>query len=117
MREKPTKGGHPRSGHTAPSDGVQAGCKQPDGQITRLWSEHVQPLLKKYSAFPKSQITLYQIHPAPKEGRWPSSRTLERDAVDATASCARTESQGGFPVSDCGAQTSDAEAYGEIVWS
>jgi hypothetical protein len=44
--------------------------------------------------------------PSRKRGRRPSSRTLGRVAVDAAASsrvlCART---------------SDAEAYGEVVWS
>jgi hypothetical protein len=38
--------------------------------------------------------------PAPSEGRWPSSRTLERDAVDADA-----------PI------TNGTEADGEAVWS
>jgi hypothetical protein len=51
----------------------------------------VQSRSKKYSAFPKSQITLYQTHPAPGEGRWPSSRTLGRDAVDAAASGVRRD--------------------------
>jgi hypothetical protein len=35
-----------------------------------------------------------------QEGRWPSSLTLERDAVDAAAQL-----------------TSGADAYGEVVWS
>jgi hypothetical protein len=47
----------------------------------------------------------------PHEGRWPSSRTLGSDAVDAAASGARTGSQGGFnSVSDAGAQTNGAKS-------
>src|SRR5882672_9600550 len=56
---------------------------------------------------------------SPRKGRWPSSRTLGWDAVDAAVSCARWDGRAGFgPVSDhrtCG--TSGVEAYGEVVWS
>src|ERR1700742_3753138 len=31
-------------------------------------NQRVNPRLKKYSAFPKSQITLYQSRPAPERG-------------------------------------------------
>jgi|SRR6478609_7114642 hypothetical protein len=47
----------------------------------------VQSGLQKYSAFAVGQISSTSLrHPVPKEGRWPSSRTLGRDAVDAAAS-------------------------------
>jgi hypothetical protein len=50
-------------------------------------------------------------HPVPVEGRWPSSRTLGRDAVDAAASGAWSCSQGGpWSVSEHNAQTTDANA-------
>ena len=39
-------------------------------------------------------------HPVPEEGRWPSSRTLGRDAVDADALL-----------------TNSVDADGEVVWS
>jgi hypothetical protein len=55
---------------------------------------------------------------SPRKGRWPSSRTLGRDAVDAAASCARRDRRAGLLVSDLrGVRTSGAEAYGEVVWS
>jgi hypothetical protein len=66
-----------------------------DLPVRLFCSQRVNLCLKKYSAFPKSQITLYQPRPAPKEGRWPSSRTLEQDAVDAAAS-GTMKSQGGL---------------------
>ena len=47
----------------------------------------VQSGLQKYSAFAVGQISSTSLrHPVPKEGRWPSSRTLGRDAVDAAVS-------------------------------
>jgi hypothetical protein len=64
-------------------------------------NQPVQPFLKKYSDFPKPQITF--MSPAVrsrKEGRWPSSRTLGPDAVDAAALL-----------------TNSADADGEVVWS
>jgi hypothetical protein len=33
---------------------------------------------------------------SPRKGRWPSSRTLGQDAVDAAASCARWDGRAGF---------------------
>ena len=58
------------------------------------------------------------VHPAlATRGVSRSSRTLERDAVDAVAPGARIWSQGGFPVSDQGALTNSAFAYGKTVWS
>ena len=50
------------------------------------------------------------------EGRWPSSRTLGWDAVDAAASGAQGIA-GRFAVSDSQARrTNDADAYGKTVW-
>jgi hypothetical protein len=80
----------------------------------------VQTLQQKYSSF---HLPPNQRHnsrrPVPVEGRWPSSRTLGRDAVDAAASVAWSWSQGGLrSVSEQTArQTNDAEAYGKTVWS
>ena len=56
----------------------------------------VQPRLKKYSASPLPQITpTNPAIPSRLEGRWPSSRTLGRVAVDAAASGAWWCWQGG----------------------
>jgi hypothetical protein len=53
-------------------------------------------------------------HPVPVEGRWPSSRTLGRDAVDAAVSGAWSWLQGGLcSVSEHSVQTTGANA----VWS
>jgi hypothetical protein len=82
-----------------------AATKQPDGQI---------------SAFAVGQITFRTPGIlSPRKGRWPSSRTLGRDAVDAAAACARWDGRAAFGlVSDLqDALTSGAEAYGEVVWS
>ena len=50
----------------------------------------VQSRLQKYSASRETQITLTTpAIPSREEGRWPSSRTLGRVAVDAAASGAR----------------------------
>jgi len=38
---------------------------------------------KNISVFPKCKSPYMICHPVPKEGRWPSSRTLGRGAVDA----------------------------------
>ena len=60
----------------------------PDGQINaRVQQIKVQPLLQKYSVFPKSQISLYLLPiPPHKRGASRSSRTLMRDAMDAAVS-------------------------------
>ena len=56
-------------------------------------------------------------HPVPLEGRWPSSRTLGRVAVDAAASGAWSCSQGGpWSVSEHSVQTTGEAAYGKAVW-
>jgi hypothetical protein len=82
-----------------------AAAKQPVGQIF---------------AFAVGQIRFRTFRIlSPGEGRWPSSRTLGRDAVDAAASCARWNRRAGFRVRERsqGVRTSGAEAYGEVVWS
>jgi hypothetical protein len=57
----------------------------------------VQSRPQKYSASSQTQIThTTPAIPSREEGRWPSSRTLGRVAVDAAASGARSCSQGGF---------------------
>jgi hypothetical protein len=57
-------------------------------------------------------------HPVPVEGRWPSSRTLGRVAVDAAASGAWSCSQGGlWSVSGHNVRTTGEAAYGKAVWS
>jgi hypothetical protein len=56
-------------------------------------------------------------HPVPLEGRWPSSRTLGRVAVDVAASGAWSCSQGGpWPVSERNVRTTGEAAYGKAVW-
>jgi hypothetical protein len=57
-------------------------------------------------------------YPVPHEGRWPSSRTLGWDAVDAAASGALWIRRADFvSVSEQPArQTNGAEAYGKTVW-
>ena len=56
-------------------------------------------------------------HPVPVEGRWPSSRTLGRVAVDAAASGAWSCSQGGpWSVSGHNVRTTGEAAYGKAVW-
>ena len=84
---------------------VMAATKQPDGQIF---------------AFAVGQITFKTPGIlSPGKGRWPSSRTLGWDAVDAVASCARWDGRAGFRARERSpdVQTSGAEAYGEVVWS
>jgi hypothetical protein len=56
---------------------------------------------------------------SPRKGRWPSSRTLGWDAVDAAASCARWDGRAAFRARERSqdVRTSGAEAYGEVVWS
>ena len=61
---------------------------------------HVQPLPKKYSGFPKSQITGIIRTSCPTEGRFAIVTDAGWDAVDVEA-----------PI------TNGAEADGEVVWS
>jgi hypothetical protein len=60
----------------------------------------VKPPSKKYSDFPKTQITPYQQPSRPTEGRVAIVTAAGRDAVDAEA-----------PI------TNGADADGEVVWS
>jgi hypothetical protein len=62
-----------------------------------IWA--VQSCQQKYSASPLTQISGIRFPSCSEKGRWPSSRTLERDAVDADALL-----------------TNGAEADGEGVW-
>jgi hypothetical protein len=67
---------------------------------------------KKIFLFPSTPNHPYILrHPVPVEGRWPSSRTLGRDAVDAAALGAWWCSQGGLcSVSEHSVQTTGANA-------
>jgi hypothetical protein len=74
------------------------GADLPDGRSRQFG---VQPLLKKYSAFPKTQITCISTAvPSQSEGRFAIVTDAGRDAVDVEA-----------PL------TNGAEADGEDVWS
>ncbi len=51
----------------------------------------------KLIAFPPDPNQIHNSrHPVPREGRWPSSRTLGRDAVDAAASGAQADRRAGL---------------------
>jgi hypothetical protein len=52
----------------------------PDGRPTAI---RVQPLLKKYSDFPKTQISLYVRRPVPLRGALRNVINAGQDAVDA----------------------------------
>jgi hypothetical protein len=79
----------------------RCGTDLPDGQISdRPVSLRVQPLLQKYSDFPKTKISLYPQPSRSTEGRLAIVTDAGRDAVDADA-----------PI------TNGAEADGEAVWS
>ena len=56
----------------------------PVGQIKWMGCHlPVQPLLQKYSDFPKTQISLYPLPSRPTEGRLAIVTDAGRDAVDA----------------------------------
>jgi hypothetical protein len=78
----------------------------------------VQPLRGKYSCWRLTQISLMSHSIlSHSEGRWPSSRTLGWDAVDAAALGAWSCSQGGLcSVSEHSVQTNGEAAYGKTVW-
>jgi hypothetical protein len=67
----------------------------------QLIAPRVQPLLKKYSDFPKPQISPYMRRPVPSEGRFAIVMDAGRDAVDAGSA----EDESAFL------------ADGEVVWS
>src|ERR1700731_4772745 len=56
----------------------------PDGRALRF---RVQPLFKKYSVFPKTQISLYPQSSCSTEGRFANVTNAGRDAVDADGAC------------------------------
>src|ERR1700737_4415684 len=71
----------------------------------------VQPCCEKYFAFAVGQIiSRTPRHPGPQEGRWPSSRTLGRDAVDAAASGAQWSRRAVSRERATGARTNGAKA-------
>jgi len=80
------------------------------------------PVQSRFQKNPLPVLPKSNLHHSPfrsEEGRWPSSRTLGRDAVDAAASGARWESQGRLQACERsnGALTNDSAADGEVVWS
>jgi hypothetical protein len=78
----------------------------------------VQSALQKYFASLVGQIrTISCAVLSREEGRWPSSRTLGRDAVDAAASCVKIDRRAACRERSSSRQTSDAKAYGKTVWS
>src|SRR6266851_6683986 len=80
-----------------------AATKQPDGQNF---------------AFAVGQITSRTLAIlSPGKGRWPSSRTLGWDAVDAAVSGVKCVRRAGFRERATARRMYDAEAYGEVVWS
>ena len=75
----------PRGGEVAAPDLQQSANLL--SRINVIWV--VQSPHEKYFACAVGQITSTSFsHPVSQEGRWPSSRTLGRDAVDAAASSA-----------------------------
>jgi len=70
------------------------------GQFT---APRVQPLLQKYSDFPKTQIGLYPLPSRPTEGRFAIVTDAGRDAVDARS--ARDESAFLRTEKSCGPDT------------
>jgi hypothetical protein len=73
----------------------------PTGKSVGLFVHRsVQPLLQKYSDFPKTQIGLYHPPSRSLEGRFAIVTNAGQDAVDAG-----------------GAKDEGADADGEVVWS
>jgi hypothetical protein len=54
------------------------------------------PSAKRFRLTRRANQNYKPRRPVPEEGRWPSSRTLGRDAVDAAASGARWDRRAGF---------------------
>jgi hypothetical protein len=87
-------------GHFQTSDRIPT-LRCPTGKSSRQFTApRVQPLLQKYSDFPKIQITLASWPSCPTEGRFAIVTDAGQDAVDVEA-----------PI------TNGAEADGEVVWS
>src|SRR6267142_4712367 len=79
-----------------------AATKQPDGQNF---------------AFAVGQITSRTLAIlSRRKGRWPSSRTLGWDAVDAAVSGVKFVRRAVFRERATARRTYDGEAYGEVVW-
>ena len=93
-----------KSGNDAygPREALNPPCDLlPDWQIIwAIYRPSCPAPLKKYSDFPKSQITLYPQPSCPTEGRFAIVTDAGQDAVDVDA-----------PI------TNGAEADGEVVWS
>ena len=62
---------------------MRARNRRGDLPVGLLFKEPVQPLLQKYSGFPKKQITLKPLRLVPLEGRIAIVTDAGRDAVDA----------------------------------
>jgi len=79
----------------------------------------VQSRLKKYSGFPKPQITFITQPSTPLEGRIAIVTDAGLDAMDAAASGVKRDGRAGFATRERsdGALTNGAAAYGEVVWS
>jgi hypothetical protein len=69
-----------------PACGFSGRLCRTDLPVGRHVDFRVQPLSKKYSAFQKSQITLYPIPSRPTQGRIAIVTDAGRDAMDAAAS-------------------------------
>jgi hypothetical protein len=74
----------PAGGFPAKKSSVAASGDLPDRLTPRY---RVQPLLKKYSDFPNTQISLYLSPSRPTEGRFAVVTNAGRDAVDADSAC------------------------------
>jgi len=111
QRRKPSDCVNNRSGHLASQRRVHSRDPLarnhedefvPDGQITKNSST---PIAKNIPLSPSGKSVLSaRAIPFREEGRWPSSRTLGRDAVDATASGAKRDRRAIFRERSCGAQ-------------
>src|SRR6266436_692263 len=90
----------------------------PRGESNRAQSSYFCFSEIPLDVYPKS--ALEKIPSRPSEGRWPSSRTLGWDAVDAAASGVTRDGRAGslgIRERSNGALTNGAAAYGEVVWS
>src|ERR1700733_6007457 len=74
----------PAGGFTTKKSAVAASGDLP---VRQFVDAAVQPLLKKYSDFPKAQISLYLSPSRPTEGRFAVVTNAGRDAVDADSAC------------------------------
>ena len=72
--------------HRSKIDGPTAGNRYSTGKSIPIFGNHVKPRNKKYFALSEGQIRGISIAiPSRPEGRRPSSRTWDGDAVDAEA--------------------------------